>query len=102
MREIYINLIGGLLGNSQIPPLTKCFKIPNSNIQFITNPIFNNQYYSLILMFSFEPKIHPQIIIPRPVKKYSTDLSILEGTEASDDVELFSPTKIIHKKGSMK
>lgn len=53
-------------------------------------------------MFSFEPKIHPQIIIPRPVKKYSTDLSILEGTEASDDVELFSPTKIIHKKGSMK
>ena len=44
----------------------------------------------------------PEIIIPRPVKKYSTDLSIFSKTEGSEDLELFSPIKVLIKKGSLK
>lgn len=53
-------------------------------------------------MLPQEPKPAAQILIPRPIKKYSTDFSFAEGTEASDDVELFSPTKLMGKKGSLK
>jgi hypothetical protein len=44
----------------------------------------------------------PHIIIPRPVKKYSTELSIFSKTDGSDDIELLSPIKVRVKKNSLK
>lgn len=51
-------------------------------------------------MLSLSPQRSPKILIPRPVKKYSTDFSLLDLTEPCEEVELFSPTKLIGKRGS--